>query len=386
MVRVVEGLARRGWPYRIFSLEKPGDLAQPARVNALRARLASAGVDWRFEPYESDGRASSAARNEGKLVQAAMATKNVLGIHARAYHSAVAAFSAWFTNNIPYLFDARSYWFDERLEEGRWFTTPLRLAIARGVEHQLFAQASGVVTLTELQADDVRQGRFGASQHRAVQCIPTCADFDDFTRQKASARIPETVRETLEGKSVVGIVGSINRSYLVDETLRLAAEVLRRDENAHLLVLSGQSEEYARRLTALGVDARRTTLTRADHEAMPQWLSLMDWGMLLLNPDSPAKRASMPTKLAEFLACGVRPVQFGCNAEVSDWVRRTGLGFVLSDVSAQSLEEAAQRIATHVDAPGAVEKARALAAPHFSLAAGLQKYERVLLETFGDIR
>jgi glycosyltransferase involved in cell wall biosynthesis len=198
--------------------------------------------------------------------------------------------------------------------------------------------------------------------------------------------VPETIRRALEGKLVLGIIGSINRSYLVDETLALVAAVLRRDERAHLLVLSGQVGEYQRRLAAVGIDAGRVTLAHADHEAMPEWLSLIDWGMLLLNPSSPAKRASMPTKLAEFLACGVRPVQFGCNTEVSEWVARAGSGLVLPDVAPATLEAAARDISTAPLAEGVLSRARETARPHFSLAAGLDKYERVLLGTFGDLR
>lgn len=386
VVRVVEGLARRGWPYRIHSLEKPADLAQESRVRSVRARLAAAGVDWTFDAYQNDGSARAAVNNEFALIRSATTARSIVGVHARAYHSGVAAFSRWLSKGTPYLFDTRSYWFDERLEEGRWFTSPLRLSIARGVEHQLFAHASGVVTLTELQADDVRNGRFGSPKQRAISCITTCADFDDFTRRSQVPNVPDDVLTKLRGKRVLGIVGSINRSYLVDETLQLCRGILARDETFHLLVLSGQRDEYARRLAALGVDSSRYTVTRANHEAMPEWLSLIEWGMLLLSVGSAAKRASMPTKLAEFLAIGVRPVQFGCNDEVSDWVRRTGSGFVLDDVTAIECERAVARITKSTPNDIELFKAREVAAPHFSLAVGIAKYEAMLLSTFGDLR
>ncbi|MGV3625184.1 MAG: glycosyltransferase [Archangium sp.] len=385
VLRVIEGLAARGWRYRIHSLEKPKDLHRDARVREVRSRLNAAGVTWTFDSYLDGGSGRAALDNELALVRAATKLP-AAGIHARAYHSAMAAFASWLSRGTPYLFDARSYWFDERLEEGRWLTTPMRTGVARGIEHQLFAQASGVVTLTELQADDVRNGRFGTSKHRAVKCITTCADFEDFTLRGDAARVPPEVASKLRGRNVLGIVGSVNRSYLVDQTLDLCSRVLRSDVNAHLLILSAQREEYERRLTALGVSSERVTLTRADHDVMPDWLSLIDWGMLLLNPSSPAKRASMPTKLAEFLACGVRPVQFGCNDEVSNWVRRTGSGFVLDDVTSASLEVATQRIIGAKRDDAQLAKAREVAAPHFSLAAGIEKYEQVLLATFGDLR
>ncbi len=387
VVRVVEGLARRGFRYRLFSLEREQDLAREARVREVRSRLNAAGVIWQWAPWREGGGGKAALDNEVALIRAATQTSAVGGIHARAYHSAVAALTRHTVDRVPYLFDTRSYWFDERLEEGRWFTSPLRLGVARGIEHQLFSQASAVVTLTDLQADDVRQGRFGPSRHRAVQCITTCADYDDFTRQPASEcrRVPADVRARLSGQRVIGVIGSINRSYLVTETLELCRLMLERDSQAHLLILSGQQREYAERLEALKVDPSRYTITRADHDAMPQWLSLIHWAPLLLQPDSPAKRASMPTKLAEFFACGVQPIHFGCNVEVGQWVQRSGLGFSLPDVSPRSLAAAADRVVSQqrpVDLPAAREHTRG----HFSLEAGLQKYEQVLTQTFEDVR
>lgn len=387
VLRVVEALAARGWRYGLVSLEKPKDLERTARVREVRARLSAAGVNWRAIPYAATGSGRDAAANELALIDAAVSLarrRAISGMHARAYHGAFAAFSAWMAAGVPYVFDARSYWFDERLEEGRWFTSPLRLGVARGVEHQLFAHAAGVVTLTELQAEDVRSGKFGPSRHRAVQCIPTCADFDDFTRRppELCARVPEGIRAQLAGKSVLGVIGSINRSYLVDETLHLARLVLERNDEAHLLILGSQHEEYARRVAAEGIPADRVTITRADHDDMPQWLSLIDWGLLLLNPSSPAKRASMPTKLAEFFASGVRPVQFGCNEEVSHWVRRTGSGFVLDGASERQLVAAAGRIASTPRDENVIGRARVIAKPHFSLAAGIDRYEQVLKRVF----
>lgn len=391
VVRIIEALSTRGWAYDVISLEKPQDLAREDRFRQVRLRLARAGINWKALPWVVGGTPTAAFENESALLNAAFArarTGGIAGIHARAYHAAFAALACRIAWGTPYLFDTRSYWFDERLEEGRWFTSPLRLAVARGVEHQLFAKASAVVTLTELQAADVTAGSFGENGLRPVQCITTCADFDEFTRRRPEecSRVPLALREQLAGRTVLGIVGSLNRSYLVDETLRLASLTLQKSPSAHLLVLTAQQEEYAARLRATGIAPGRFSIAKAEHDAMSEWLSLIDWGLLLLQPASRAKRASMPTKLAEFFACGVRPVQFGCSSEVSDWVRTAGSGFVLPDVTPQSLEAAAERIIASSPDAWLVASARAVAAPHFSLEAGIKKYESVLVATFGDLR
>ncbi|MCA2981059.1 MAG: glycosyltransferase [Myxococcaceae bacterium] len=388
VVRVVERLAALGWRYRIVSLEKERDLADASRVRRLKARLERAGVQWEFAPFDWAQSSRAAATNLGFLASRALELARagrVRGIHARAYVPAVAALAAWHATGVRWVFDARGYWVDERLEEGRWFTTPLRLAVARGVEHQLFATASAVVTLTELQARDIEQ-RFRPLGARPVRCITTLADYDDFAKRPNSdvPLVPPEHRARLAGKLVIAVVGSINNSYLVDESLELARRILERTPAAHLLVLSGQHEEYRRRLGVAGVSEQRFTLVRAEHDAMPQWLSLVHWCLLLLQPNSKAKRASMPTKLGELFASGVRPIQFGCNDEVSGWVHRAETGLVLTDVSSAGLEVAARAVAEAAPlSPEAIHRARQRTSPHFSLEAGCARYDALLAEVFG---
>jgi glycosyltransferase involved in cell wall biosynthesis len=386
VVRVIEGLAAKGWRYEVVSLEKRADLAKPERVRSVEQRLQAAGIRWSRLEWNDAGGARAAANNLAALTRAALhqtRQHRVDALHARSYVAAAAAQAVWLATKTPFVFDTRAYWIDERLEEGKWFTTPLRLAVARGLEHQLFACAAGVVTLTELQANDVRAGAFGPARDRPITCIPTCADYDDFVRRAphACAAVPLAVRAQLRGKRVLGVIGSLNRSYCVDETLTLARLVLARDPTAHLLVLSAQTEAWTNALAQAQLPSSRVTIARANHDDMPQWLSLLEWGVLLLVPESRAKRASMPTKLAEFFATGVRPVQAGCNAEVSDWVTRAGSGVVLPTLDRGSLERAAEAIATPRPESELAE-ARARTQAHFSLASGVRRYDELWRAVF----
>jgi hypothetical protein len=379
--RVVEGLGRRGLPYVLLSLEKPADLEDAPRVAELDERLRQAGVTWWREPYVTGGGGKAAARNVATLLRrtlAACALDGVGLIHARGYVPAMAAHAARRTLRVPYVFDARGYWVDERADEGQWFTSPARLAAARLVERNLYSGAAATVSLTQLQADDIAGGRFGPNRERPATCITTCADFDDFKLKDAS-RAPAEMRERLKGQLVLGLVGSINASYQTDKMIALARRVLHRRADAHLLVLSAQKDAYRERLR--DVSPAQVSIERADHRAMPGWLGLIDWGLQLLTPERPAKRASMPTKLAEFLGTGVRPVHYGCNAEVDEWVRRTGSGIVLKDLSDASIEEAARTIVTQRLDRASIERAREIAAPHFSLASGVARYEELMRRT-----
>jgi hypothetical protein len=387
VVRVVTALAQRGLPYIILSLERPADLANAPRVAAMRQRLDEVGVAWHPLSYDLSGSAPAAARNLGAGLAALMrlvVTRRPALIHPRGYHSATIAHTVSRLTRTPYLFDARGYWIDERVAEGRWFTRPRVYAGAKAFERRLYQAAAAVVTLTELQAQDLRSGRGIGSPVARVECITTSADFEQFlpARGRASqgndaSEVPAAIRARLQDKLVVGLVGSLNGSYLADETARLCRMILEEVPQAHLLVLSEQVAAYELLFARHHIPLDRTTITAATHQAMPAWLSTIDWGPLLLATNF-AKRASMPTKLGEFFAAGVRPIQFGCNEEVSDWVRRVGTGLVLPSVGDEALQHAAQTLAQNHRDPAVIARGRAIAAPHFSLASAVDKYAELL--------
>lgn len=384
VARIVCGLSSRGIPYRLVSLERPVDLADDALVRSVRRRLSEASVEWTAIPYDVSGTTKAAASNVGRTTAEVLrlaARREISLVHARAYHGGLAALAARRTTGMPYLFDARSYWIDERITDGRWFQKPSVRVTARAIERRFFRDAAGIVTLTEIQANDVRTGKFGSSTGAPVLTIPTCADYDAFRLRDSVSfdRVPPELRETLRGKRVIGIVGSLNRSYYGVETLDLVRRALALSDDLHVLVLSAQTAEWKALLDRAGIAPSRATVSVAPHEAMPAYTALIDFAVMLLVVNA-AKRASVPTKLAEMFASGVRPVYFGCNDEVTEWVKKAGSGHVLDRISEPELERAAGFMATTRPDHEALARAREVTAPHFSLATGLDRYESILRE------
>ena len=105
--------------------------------------------------------------------------------------------------------------------------------------------------------------------------------------------------------------------------------------------------------------------------------------MLLVKPLQ-AKRASMPTKLAEFLATGVAPISHGANSEVTDWVKKTGSGMVLEDLSNDSLERAAHFAVQGRPDARVLERARLAAEGHFSLSSGAERYDTLFRQVLAS--
>lgn len=375
VLRYVEQLSDRGWDFAIISCEREEDLADAGRVGRLAERMARRGILWIPRVYQSPGaRRILATIADVTAIALELAAEHDIALtHARSYQSAGVALTLSKTLSIPYLFDMRGYWVDERIEEGRWFTNATALAIGRRTEHALFANAAAVVSLATPAAEDIAAGRFGAWD-RPLEVIPTCVDNEVFLPGPP----PPELAPELHDKLVVGYVGSLNRSYRYRDSFMLAKEVLELRDDAHLLCLTGQPEQMARELDELRIGRLRRTIQRVPHAEIPQWLRLIDWGLLLLREPF-AKRGSMPTKLGEFFATGIRPVAYGCNSEVVDWVRRAGTGFVLDACSPRGLRDAATRIAAEgrrsrgEDPAG--DAAREVTMPHFSTASGVERYD-----------
>jgi glycosyltransferase involved in cell wall biosynthesis len=213
---------------------------------------------------------------------------------------------------------------------------------------------------------------------RPIEVITTCADYDEFDRSKSNKdAVPDAVRERLEGRLVVGMVGSINTSYRVDESFLLFKYLLETCPRAHLICLTRQIAEMEALLGKYRIPESAYTLTTARHQDMSDWLRHMHWALLLLNTRY-SKRGSMPTKLAEFFAAGVRPIQYGCNAEVSRKVQESGSGLVLNGLTEDDLRRAAREIAETPLSDEQMIKAREATCSHFSLEAGVEKYASLL--------
>ncbi len=379
-------LARLGHEIDIVSLERRGDVRDEERYADLVGELNDAGIRWRWATYSDGSTPADIVRNVTTafmLLAETVVDAKVEVVHARSYLSALVARAVRLTTGTPYIFDFRGFWVDERVDDGRWFNNPLAYKGAKALERKLYEGASGIVSLTDVAAEDVRNGVVGDVEAKVpVRVIPTCADFDafDLDVEPHSSSVVPVARE-LEGKLVIGYVGAINGAYCVDEGLRLFLEILDRRPDAHLLCVTRQRDEMRELLASRGIPAESSTVVSGHFQDMPQWVSLIDWG-LVMRRTSFANRAAMPTKLAEFLGAGVRPIQYGCNDDVQKHVRAAGTGYVLESLDPEALAACADYVASsHADRED-LEAARRVGQAYFGVEHGVEGYD-ALYEQLG---
>jgi len=374
VVRPAVALAASGFALTILSLEYEADLADSERLRFVSSELGRAGVTWHHARFKTGGSPASYARNANALSRLMLRWKGRRRAVAwiRAFPAAPVGLLLRTFRGVPFVYDIRGYWVDQRAES--W--PPVAVRAARALEKLYYRRCSAAVSLTELGVSDIRSSRFGIwPANKPAVCIPTCVDYDAFTLD--GTKKFEPLREPLSNKLVVGFVGSVNADYRVRESMRLFAHLARLRSDARLLCVSPHEAELRAQAAEERVPQDSLVFVEVSHDRMPPVLSSIDWGLLLLQT-SPSKRGSMPTKLGEFFAAGVRPVHYGCNSEVGDWVRRTGSGFSIPALDDRSLYDAAERIAKTPLQTEPLIRARDVAESHFSLRAGCSRYAAIL--------
>ena len=251
VLAVCERLQSMGWRHTILSLEP--ESADKGVLRRIERRVASGGLRWQHQPYRR-GRVGAIKNVLSMRAMIQDVWQRTDLFHCRSYFGAFFPAATGVFRSAPYVFDTRGFWVDEKIEAGQWFQDVTSRAVARRVERELYQRASGVVSLTELAAEDIRNGRFGRQHAKELSiCIPTCVDYARFTLDRGAAP-----HDFLRDGSIIAYVGSLNPSYAYRASMRLAAMILQRDPQAKFLALTSQISE----MTSLAEDFEIPTSRR----------------------------------------------------------------------------------------------------------------------------
>jgi len=377
----LRGLARRGVTFDLVSFELPE--ADIRDIEALRDELAPQGIRWTPLRRARDTRLRvkvfESARGVGRALAAALARRPDV-VHGRSYlPTAVADFVASTVPRAKLVFDCRGMIADEYVDAGHWTPDRLEYRLVKRYESRAFRRADGVVVLTEaLRRWIAERGWFGAHTH--VEAIPCCVDLEAFRFDpEARARIRGELG--WEGSLVVVYAGSLGSWYREDEMARFAGIVRARASMPvrFLLLTHSRPDELVAMLRREGFDDGSVRAIRARPHEMPRYLSAGDLGLSFIKSCF-SKKGSSPTKVAEYLACGLPVVLNGDIGDQAELATDTEACVVLGSYERGELTDAAERACAMMRVPVAerVENTRRVADGRFSLErVGVERYERL---------
>ncbi|MBW8312216.1 MAG: glycosyltransferase [Rhizobium sp.] len=358
-------------PVHILSFERPADLADAEKLARVRARIAAAGIHWHPRVYHRRPSALATLWDiaVGAWTGRRLARRHGLGIvHARSYVASVMALAVRHATGARFLFDMRGFWADERVDGGLWPRGGVMYRLAKRFERRFLQTADHVVSLTQTGVDEMQRFDYLKAHRPPMTVIPTCADLLRFL-PLGGQRDP--VRFTL------GYVGSAGTWYVFEATARAFRHLLARRPEARLLVVNRSEHALIRaHLQAAGVPDDRVELRAASHEEIPALMARMDATAFFIKPTF-SKQASAPTKLAEFLGCGIPCLANAGVGDMAGILREDRVGVAVDGFDEARLAQGVDDLLALCEDPGVRERCVASARRHFSLDEGVARYRAI---------
>jgi len=374
------GLSARGYRVTILSCEKPDRYDRDAA--AVRRICDEAGLAWQPITYQRRLPLLSPMYNAFALKHAAarLHRQNPFDlVHCRSYIPAMAGLHLKRRFGIPFLFDMRGFWPDERLDSGSWkLSHPVYgrvYAYFKKIEAKLLREAGHVISLTRAGKDQLLTRPVFQADGSEITVIPCCVDVDHFplageparALARASLSIPTDVK-------VVAYLGSIGGWYLLDEMLDFFRAYSRHYPSAvFLLVTPGDPAIIIAHAAKAGIAAERLVIRAASREEVPKLMAAADLGLFFVKPCFSATACS-PTKLGEMLALGLPVVTNTGVGDVAEIVRDTGCGVTIERFDEASYEAAIASVeSSGLSAIELRETARSL----FDIDIALDRYDAI---------
>ena len=355
----------------LLSFEKPGDWADNAARARMQACMQEAGIHWHPRRYHKRPSALATAWDICVGIVAGlwlMLRHRLRIVHARSYVAAVMALAVKRLTGVKFVFDMRGFWADERVDGGLWPRDGRMYRVAKWFERKFLQRADHVVSLThaavgEMQKFDCLQGRMPP-----ITVIPTCADLSRFVPIEGS-RDPHHF--------TMGYVGSAGAWYLFDATVAAFRHLKELRPDARLLIVNrGEHALIRDKLQAGGVDPADVELRQSGPAEIPALMARMDATMFFIKAVF-SKQASAPTKLGEFLGCGIPCLANSGVGDMAGILREDRVGVAVDAMDEASLRQGVEALLVLCADPGVRTRCVESAQRWFSLEEGVRRYAAV---------
>lgn len=306
-------------------------------------------------------------------------------VHCRSYPASEIGLLLKRKFGVPFLFDMRGFWADEKRDGGAWPDShPIFKRVYRHYkqkEKEFVSEASHIISLTENGKSELCTWP-AYNTLVPVTVIPCCADTTHFTlKQSAERSAGRRIVGVDDSSLLLSYLGSVGSWYMLDEMLQLFVVVKGRYPEAKFLFISHSDPKLiTSKASALGLTTDDIIVRKASRQEVPLLAKASDIHVSFIRPDY-SKKSSSPTKLGEVLSMGIPVIVNSGVGDVDAIVRDVGAGVVLADTSQQEYERATLAIPDllKIDAASIREKAK----KWYDLEMGVQKYLTVYRQITG---
>jgi len=323
----------------------------------IQDAILESGIVWNKREFKNTGVAGGFSR----LFEIRNQIPPAAVLHAR---SDIPATAAGLLKSAPVLWDIRSLWSEQKTYiEPNWLKKKFLMG-NRLFENLAASSSDAINTLTHAVVPILEKRHKNLPDLRIV--VPTTVDLKIFRTSTFTAP-----------KQVALFSGTYNRYYDLELTARFISEYKR---GVDLDILWAKPRESNR--ANLGM--QEMVIYLKSQVEISETIGQCSFGIAVCKMDAGLSlKASMPTKIAEFLACG-KPVLINKGlGDFDHYIHEFNAGVVL-DSNNLNIKESVEQMRSLLNDPETATRCRALAEKYLSLDSGVEQYIK-MYENLGNI-
>jgi len=300
-------------------------------------------------------------------------------LHCRSHLTAILGHYFKKKTNVPYIFDVRSFFPEERVDGNLWPQDRLIYKFIysyfKKIEKEMLVTADHIVVLTE-KAKQVL-----SIDANRISVIPCCADFSHFDYNKISGDSTLLAKKKLgieEDNFVLTYLGSLGTWYLLDEMLNFFKALKINNPKSVFLFLSPTEPDFiydAARQKGINLDD--IYIKFSPRKELPLLLSISSASIFFIK-NTFSKKASSPTKLAEIMGMGIPVIVNSGVGDVDEIIQKISQGKIVDLDNRNPYEEIVKNIIQLKDADRKSIRDEGLKI--FSLNKGVELYRQIYLK------
>jgi len=357
VVPYLREIAAQGFRPHLLTFDPAGTLSRPDRERERRA-LSESGIEWHSLTYHKRFSALATAYDIMRgavFIRGLVRRRRIALLHARAHIPLAMALMTGRSGDVPLIFDIRGLMAEEYVDAGIWRERSIPFRVIKWIERVGLRRAGEIVVLTEKFKNYLVDNRL--RDPASVTVIPCCVD---------PSRANGAVVEKSESFELI-YAGSVTGLYMLKEMGQLFMVLKEKRSDAFFRILTAGDPEYVRRVfSEIGLPEDSFSVQKSPPGEVFKWIARSRAAISFRKPTF-SQIAASPTKIGEYLACGVPVIVNSGIGDTDDQLREDGTGVAVDRFGSEEYERAAGDILELVDKEGIEETCGRAAKQRFDL-------------------
>jgi glycosyltransferase involved in cell wall biosynthesis len=362
----------------LISFEKKSDLVKKDVLKNTQETLSKHNIRWIRKKYHKNPPLLSTIFDIFSMLLSSIKICCISSpaiVHSRSYVPSVIALVLKKIFSIKFIFDMRGFWADEKIDSNIWKTSSITYKISKWFEKKFLLNADHTISLTRAGIKEISKFNYIKTEFNA-SVITTCTDLNKF---KIFDSEPER-------KFIIGYVGTAGSWYNFEAAV-IAFKIFQEyvPEASFLIVNRGEHEYIKTILLKQNIPHSTYKIIESEPMNLPFLINSMSAGIFFIN-QSFSKIASAPTKLGEFLACGVPCLTNSRIGDMEDIITKYNVGVTVDNFSDREITLGVQKFLRLIKDKDLKKRARKAGEEEFSLESGCREYAKIYTDLCSDVK